>query len=82
MLVLVLATAYGFAMFTMQYFQAQGRYWFTSLIPFAIFFALGIRGIFARETWYRAAAIIVLIAFALLNAYTIWGVLVPRFAGS
>ena len=81
MLLLILATGYGFTMFTMQFFQAQGRYWFTALVPLALFFALGYRGLFARETWYRAAASVMLLGLVLLNAYTIWGLLIPRFAG-
>lgn len=80
LLVLVLATGYGFLMFTMTYFQAQGRYWFTSLIPFALFFALGIRGIFPREALYRVAVIVVILGLALLNAYTLFAVLIPRFS--
>jgi len=82
MFVLILATGYGFLMFTMQFFQAQGRYWFASLVPFALLFALGIRGIFPRDAWYRAASILLILALVVLNAYTIWGLLIPRFAGS
>jgi len=81
-LLLLLATAYGFAMFTMQFFQAQGRYWFTALVPLAVFFALGYRGLFAKETSYRVVSIVLILGLVALNAYTIWGLLVPRFANS
>jgi len=79
-LLLILATAYGFTMFTLQFFQAQGRYWFTALVPLALFFALGYRGLFAKETSYRAVSIVLILGLVALNAYTIWGLLVPRFA--
>lgn len=79
---LILATAYGFTMFTLQFFQAQGRYWFTALVPLALFFALGYRGLFPREAWFRVVTVFMILGLVALNAYTIWGLLVPRFASS
>ncbi|MGO8672934.1 MAG: hypothetical protein ACLQVD_16430 [Capsulimonadaceae bacterium] len=78
-ILLIFATGYGFLMFILEFFQAQGRYYFTALVPLALFFALGLRGLAPARTAFLAVTVAVLVGMAALNVYTIVGLLWPRF---
>ncbi len=50
---LVVLVAASFVVFNTQYFQAQGRYLYPAILPFAVYWALGIRKAFPKsmEQW-------------------------------
>ena len=77
MLVLVLATLYSFFMFNMTFFQAQGRYWYPSLLPLAFVFAMGFRGYYPQKGWLNAVYTVLALLMVGLNIYTI-AVLLPQ----
>lgn len=76
-IVVIFGTWYGFTMFNLQFFQAQGRYWYTALLPLAFFFAIGWRGLLSRDTLYRSVSVLFAAGLVALNAYTVFGMLVP-----
>jgi len=78
--ILIFATWYGFTRFNLQFFQAQGRYWYTALVPLALFATLGFRGMALRPSWFRVVGILLLAGLVSLNMYTIFCVLIPRFS--
>lgn len=67
------------------FLQLQGRYMFTSLVPFALFMALGLEGwrgwLARRFAWLHPYLIVLPFAlFALLDLYLLWRVIVPALA--
>lgn len=78
---LIFLTGLAHFRFILTFFQAQGRYWYPALIPLAFFFVLGARGLFSRPAWFRAFLAILVLGLLALNAYTLFGLLLPRFQG-
>lgn len=82
MLALIVLTWLSHLRFVLVFFQAQGRYWYPALIPLAMLFVLGWRGILPKPRSFVVGMIIMGLALIGLNLYTLFGLLLPRFAGS
>ena len=80
--VLIVLTILAFLGFVLVFFQAQGRYLYPALVAFALFFVLGWRSLFVKETAFRAVVIVTTLCLFLLNLYTLLGLLWPRFHGA
>lgn len=80
LLTLVLATFYTFFLFNMTFFQAQGRYWYPALLPFALAFALGFRGFYPQRAWLNGVYIALALGMLALNVYTLFVLLPARYA--
>ena len=59
-------SAYGW--YNLQFVQFQGRYLFTSMIPFGLFFSLGLTSGF-RKTWPSIISLSMLLGYLLLNTW-------------
>lgn len=79
--VLIALTWLAHLRFIIVYFQAQGRYWYPSLVPLALFFVLGWRGLLPRQGVFLGTLALMTAGLLILNLYTIFGLLLPRFAG-
>jgi len=79
---LIFLTAVVFLRFILQYFQAQGRYIYPSLVPLTILFWLGLFAWTDRPVAQRLISAVVIIGLLLLNVYSIWSLIMPRFAGA
>jgi len=77
---MIAGVGYVFVFFNLTFFQAQGRYWFPALLPFAAFTALGLRGLLRKPAPYAVGVILISAALVALNAYTVWWLLPARFA--
>ena len=83
---LAVLVAWGLAIVRAQAYQgalsylSHGRYAFVAIVPFALCFTLGWRGLFParRERVALMAYGLALVAF---DAYAFWGVLIPHFHG-
>ena len=69
-----------FLRFILTFFQAQGRYFYPALLPFAFFFVLGWRGLLPRPGWFPVFVGLLATGLVALNLYTLFGLLLPRFA--
>ena len=78
--VLIALTGFVFLRFILTFFQAQGRYWYPALLPLALFFVLGLRGLLPRPTWFPALVGVLAAGLLALNLYTLLGLLLPRFS--
>lgn len=67
--------------FILVFFQAQGRYWYPALIPLALFFVLGWSGLLGRTRLFRPFLALFGGGMIVLNLYTLFGLLLPRFSG-
>lgn len=81
-LALVIFTWLSHLRFVLVFFQAQGRYWYPALVPLALFFVLGWRGLLPKPRSFAVGMIVMGAALIGLNLYTLFGLLLPRFAGS
>ncbi|MDM8530863.1 DUF2142 domain-containing protein [Anaerolineales bacterium HSG25] len=59
-------SAYGW--YNLQFVQFQGRYLFTAMIPFGLFFSLGLTSGF-RRVWPSIVSLSLLLGYLLLNAW-------------
>ena len=66
--------------YNLHFFQAQGRYLYPALLPLAFFFVWGWRRLVPARAFPVFLGIMV-VGLLGLNAYTIFGLLMPRFAG-
>ncbi len=66
--------------FVLVFFQAQGRYWYPALLPLALFFVLGLRGLAVRPPYFGVLLGLMAAGLLMLNAYTL-GVLLPARFG-
>ncbi len=71
----------AFLNYNVHFFQAQGRYLYPALLPLAFFFVLGWRGLLPRRIWFPAFVGLMTAGLTALNLYTLFGLLLPRFAG-
>ena len=78
--VLIALTGFVFLRFILTFFQAQGRYWYPALLPLALFFVLGLRGLLPRPAWFPALVGVLAAGLLALNLYTLLGLLLPRFS--
>ena len=78
--VLIALTGFVFLRFILTFFQAQGRYWYPALLPLALFFVLGLRGLLPRPAWFPALVGVLATGLLALNLYTLLGLLLPRFS--
>ena len=69
-----------FLRFILTFFQTQGRYLYPALVPLAYFFVSGWLRLLARPAWQTAFVIVLTAGLIALNLYTIFGLLLPRFA--
>jgi hypothetical protein len=79
---LICFTGIAFLHYNLGFFQAQGRYWYPALFPLSFFFMLGWRGFVRGTRVYGFLITVIAIGLIALNLYTVFGLLVPRFAGS
>ncbi|HEX5323270.1 MAG TPA: glycosyltransferase family 39 protein, partial [Capsulimonadaceae bacterium] len=70
-LTLIVMTILAFIAFNVTFFQAQGRYLYTALVPFAFFLALGLGSLVPRRIFRRGAAIFMLLLLIGLNFFSI-----------
>ncbi len=77
--VLVALTWLAHLRFILVFFQAQGRYWYPALLPLALFFVLGLRGLAGRLAWFRLFLLLMTVGLLALNAYTLGFLLLARF---
>lgn len=78
--VFIALTAVVFLRFILTYFQTQGRYLYPALVPLAFFFVCGWLRLLPRPRWQMAFVIALTAGLAALNLYTLFGLLLPRFA--
>lgn len=78
--VMVAMTLLAFIAFNITFFQAQGRYLYTALLPIAFFFTLGLRALLPK-LYGIAAVVVFLVALAGLDLFTI-AMLAQRFGGA
>ena len=78
--VLIALMGFVFLRFILTFFQAQGRYWYPALLPLALFFVLGLRGLLPRPAWFPALVGVLAAGLLALNLYTLFGLLLPRFS--
>ena len=69
-----------FLRFILTFFQAQGRYFYPALLPLTFFFVWGWCGLLPRPGWFPAFVGLIVAALVVLNAYTLFGLLLPRFS--
>lgn len=69
-----------FLRFILTFFQTQGRYLYPALVPLAFFFVCGWLRLLPRPAWKAAFVVAMTIGLVALNLYTVFGVLMPRFA--
>ena len=77
---LVLLMGVVFLRFILTFFQAQGRYFYPALLPFAFFFVLGWHSLLPRPRWLPAFLGLLALGLLALNLYTLFGLLLPRFS--
>ena len=76
---LIFLTGFVFLRFILEFFQAQGRYIYPSLVPLTILFWLGLF-VWTEKTFVqRIISAAVIIGMLALNVYTIMSLLMPRF---
>jgi hypothetical protein len=63
--------------YNMTYVQHQGRYFFPSIVPIALFFSLGLRDIISPHRWALLAGLWIASLF-LLNWYSLFHVILPQ----
>ncbi len=77
--VLVALTWLAHLRFVLVFFQAQGRYWYPALLPLALFFVLGLRGLAARARVFSVLLVLMILGLLALNAYTLGFLLLAHF---
>lgn len=77
--VLVALTWIAHLRFVLVFFQAQGRYWYPALLPLALFFVLGLRGLAPRPLGFGLLLISMTLGLLGLNVYTLGWLLPARF---
>jgi len=77
--VLVALTWLAHLRFVLVFFQAQGRYWYPALLPLALFFVLGLRGLAVRPRFFGLLLGVMAVGLLTLNAYTLGFLLLARF---
>ncbi len=77
--VLAVLTGLAHLRFVLVFFQAQGRYWYPALLPLALFFVLGLRGLAVRPALFPILLGFVIVGLLGLNAYTLGFLLLARF---
>lgn len=78
--VLIVMTLLAFIGFNLTFFQAQGRYLYTALVPIAFFFVLGLRSLLPKP-YGSALVVLALAGLAGLDIFSI-AMLAQRFGGS
>ena len=76
----IVFTLVAFLNYNLHFFQAQGRYLYPALLPFALFFVLGGRGLLPKPSWMPAPVGVLAAGLLALNVYTLLALLLPRFA--
>ena len=76
----ILFTGIAFLNYNLHFFQAQGRYLYPALLPLSFFFVWGWSGLLPRPLWYRVFLGLMATCLIALNVYTVFGLLLPRFA--
>ena len=76
----VLFTGIAFLNYNLHFFQAQGRYLFPALLPLSFFFVWGWEGLLPRPRWFQVFLGLMVMGLVALNAYTLFGLLLPRFS--
>ena len=76
----IILTVVVFLRFILTFFQTQGRYLYPALGPLAYFFVCGWLRLLPRPRWQIAFVLILTAGLVALNLYTIFGLLLPRFA--
>ena len=76
----ILFTGIAFLNYNLHFFQAQGRYLYPALLPLSFFFVWGWSGLLPRPLWYRVFLGLMATCLIVLNVYTVFGLLLPRFA--
>ena len=77
--VLVALAGLAHLRFVLVFFQAQGRYWYPALLPLALFFVLGLRGLAVRPAAFPLLLGLMTAGLLLLNIDTLAFVLLARF---
>lgn len=78
--VFIVLTVVVFLRFILTFFQTQGRYLYPALVPLAFFFASGWLRLLPRPGWKTAFVIAMMGGLVALNLYTLFDLLLPRFA--
>ena len=69
-----------FFRFILTFFQAQGRYLYPALLPLVFYFVWGWQGFLPCREWFRTFVGMMTLGFIALNLWTLFGLLLPRFA--
>lgn len=77
--VLIALTGLAHLRFILVFFQAQGRYWYPALLPLALLFVLGLRGLSVRPSVFPFLLLVFPAFLLVLNGYTLGFLLLAHF---
>lgn len=77
----IVFTGIAFLNYNLHFFQAQGRYLYPALPPISFFFVWGWQNWLTRKLAFPLFVGLISVGLLALNAYTLFGLLLPRFAG-